>query len=49
MTLCMSTNPRSLVKFGMSLLLPQLLMDEDEVVKYTPVTEFLSSLAPELG
>ncbi|OXA58423.1 juvenile hormone epoxide hydrolase 1 [Folsomia candida] len=49
MTMCFSNHPRSILKFGLASVVPQLFMDDDEIIQHVPLYRFLFHLLRETG
>lgn len=47
--MCNSFHPRSLLKLGPALVLPQLFLDEEDTAQFTPILRFLTSHIRETG
>jgi len=49
MTMCMSLHPRSLLKFGPALALPQLFLDAQDEAQFSPLLRFITNHIRETG
>jgi juvenile hormone epoxide hydrolase len=49
MTMCMSQHPRSILKFGPALALPQLFLDEQDQAQFSPILRIITNHIRETG